>query len=75
MLYRIISYNPRTKIAVGVASNLFTNSSKDERYQVSLLAQQYVEVGRCYSFTPKDEFVNSEFIRVELKYDRVTKSN
>jgi len=67
MLYQIVNYNPTNKIAGGILASMAHHTTSSGMI-VSLISEKPLEIGRTYSFVPKDRFFNGFFVRGELDY-------
>lgn len=71
MLYNVLSYDPSNRTAVGLHAAIGHDYKGDGNYpphSVLLYSYAHLTPGKTYSFAPKNEFINGDFIRGELDY-------
>jgi hypothetical protein len=68
MLYYIVDYNYKTKVAHGVQASQFRGEATPSGLSVPLRSTMPLHIGATYSFVPKDESYQGLFIRGELDY-------
>ena len=67
MLYHIVNYDHKTKIAGGILAS-YASSNSPSGLIVSLISEKPLQIGQTYSFKPQDKFHCWYFTRGELDY-------